>query len=86
MINRKGPQTHNQITSNNTKPLAEWSGLKVTFLRVVGLIPNQWTSTYLLVGGSWLYKLLRPPGLVDTIGRWENGPACAKLRCIRVES
>jgi hypothetical protein len=46
-------------------PLAEWSELEVTFLKVVGLIPTQWTSMYvLLVGGRWLNKLQRPPGLV----------------------
>jgi hypothetical protein len=43
-----------------------------------GLTPTQWTSMYVLVGGSWLSKLLRPPGLVVTIGRWKNGPTYAE--------
>jgi hypothetical protein len=35
-----------------------------------------------LVGGRWLNKLLRPPGLVDTIGRWNNGPTHAEQQCV----
>jgi hypothetical protein len=50
-------------------PPAKWSGLEDYFLRVVGSIPTQWTSTYVLVGGRWLNKLLRSKGLVDTINR-----------------
>jgi len=32
------------------------------------------TLTYALVGGRQLHKLLRPPGMVNTIGRRENSP------------
>jgi hypothetical protein len=59
-------------------PLAEWLGLEVNFLRVMGPIPTQWTSTYVLLSGRWLNKLLRPPGLVDTVDRWENSTTYAK--------
>jgi hypothetical protein len=55
-------------------PPAKWSGLEVSFLRVMSSIPTKWTNMFVLVGGRWLNKLLRPPGLVDTIGRWKNGP------------
>ncbi len=51
--------------------------LEVPILRVVGSYPTQWTSTYVLVGSGWLNKPLRPPGLVDTISRWKNGPTHA---------
>jgi hypothetical protein len=58
-------------------------GLEVPILRVVGSYPTQWTSTYVLVGGRWLNKPLQPPGLVDTIGRWKNGPTYAvKKQCV----
>jgi hypothetical protein len=32
---------------------------------MVGSIPTQWTSTYVLVDDKWLNKLPRPPDLVE---------------------
>ncbi len=58
--------------------VADWWGLEGYFLRVMGLIPTQWTSTYVLVDGRWLNKLLRPPGLVDIVDRWKNDPMYAE--------
>jgi hypothetical protein len=34
---------------------------------------------YVLVGGRFLNKLLRPLGLVDIVGRWKNCPTCADI-------
>jgi hypothetical protein len=34
-------------------PVAEWLGLEVSLLRVMGSHPMQWTSIYALVGGRW---------------------------------
>lgn len=57
-------------------PLAKWSGLGVSFLGVLGSNPIQSSSIYVLVGG---WRLLPPPGLVDTIGRWKNASCICQI-------
>jgi len=42
---------------------------------VMGLIPTQWTGMLYQYIVSWLKIASCPQGLVDTIGRWKNGPA-----------
>ncbi len=43
--------------------------------RVMGLIPTQWTGMLYRYVVRWLKIAFCPQGLVDTIGRWKNGPA-----------
>jgi hypothetical protein len=43
----------------------------------MGLISTQWIGTFALVCGQLAEIASCPQGLVDTIGRLENGPAYA---------
>ena len=50
---------------------------------VLGLIPNQGTGA---LNHIWSvgWKISWSQGLVDTISRWQNGPACADGQCLFV--
>ena len=51
---------------------------EVSYLRVVGSFPTQWTglSTEPVCVGSRLHKpVVYTKGLVDTVGRWKHGLA-----------
>jgi hypothetical protein len=53
----------------------------------VGSISAQWTGTLYQCVARWL-KVIWSQGLVDTIGRWQNGSACVSYgwMCIVTES